>query len=221
MIHTRFPRPIEDFRQPYEWIVADPPWPYRNVKTGGSMTSGSAAQYPVMTMDDILNLPVPEIAAKDCCCFLWTTTPLLPQGLAVLDRWGFEYKSALYWDKKNYPLGFWFRGRVEPCLIGIRGTVKAFRSSAVNIIQDEPAEEYLCDAIILEEKARGWRRGGAARRSSSSPAGSGRAGTPSATRSCRGRRGHDPRYQPAGGRPVRGGCSRHVVQRPRPRPHPS
>ena len=155
MIFRTFPRPFEDFRQPYEWIVADPPWPYRNVKTGGSMTSGSAAQYEVMTMDDILNLPVPEIAAKDCCIFLWTTTPLLPQGLAVLDRWGFEYRSALYWDKKNYPLGFWFRGRVEPCLIGIRGRVKAFRSSAVNIIQDTPVEEYLCDAIVLEEKARG------------------------------------------------------------------
>jgi len=155
MIHTHFPRLFEDIQQPYSWIVADPPWPYRNKKTGGSMSSGSAAQYDVMTMDDIRNLPVPEIAAKDCCCFLWTTTPLLPQGLAVLDRWGFEYKSCLYWDKKNYPLGFWFRGRVEPCLIGIRGTVKAFRSSAVNLIQDAPAEEYLCDAIVLEEKARG------------------------------------------------------------------
>jgi len=155
MIHTHFPRLFEDIQQPYSWIVADPPWPYRNKNTGGSMTSGSAAQYAVMTMDDILNLPVPEIAAKDCCCFLWTTTPLLPQGLAVLDQWGFEYKSCLYWDKKNYPLGFWFRGRVEPCLIGIRGKVKAFRSSAVNLIQDTPAEEYLADSIVLEEKARG------------------------------------------------------------------
>ena len=136
MIFSTFPRPFEDFQQPYRWIVADPPWPYRNKNTGGSMTSGSAAQYDVMTLDEILNLPVPEIAAKDSCIFLWTTTPLLPQGLAVLDRWGFEFKSALYWDKKNYPLGFWFRGRVEPCLIGIRGKVKAFRSSAVNLIQD-------------------------------------------------------------------------------------
>jgi N6-adenosine-specific RNA methylase IME4 len=25
----------------------------------------------------------------------------------------------------------------------------------VNLIQDTPAEEYLCDAIVLEEKARG------------------------------------------------------------------
>lgn len=155
MIHTHFPRPFEDFPQPYEWIVADPPWPYRNKNTGGTMSSGSAAQYAVMTMEEILNLPVPDIAAKDSCLFLWTTTPLLPAGLAVLERWGFGFKSALYWDKKNYPLGFWFRGRVEPCLIGIRGKVKAFRSSAVNLIQDEPTEDYLCDAIILEEKARG------------------------------------------------------------------
>jgi len=53
MIHTTFPRPFEDFPRPYEWIVADPPWPYRNKKTGGSMTSGSAAQYDVMTVDEI------------------------------------------------------------------------------------------------------------------------------------------------------------------------
>lgn len=155
MIHTTFPRPFEDFPRPYEWIVADPPWPYRNKKTGGSMTSGSAAQYDVMTVDEIRTLPVPEITAKNCCCFLWTTTPLLPVGLEVLDAWGFKYKSALYWDKQNYPLGFWFRGRVEPCLIGIRGKVKAFRHRAVNLAQDEPTAAYLCDSLVLEEKARG------------------------------------------------------------------
>jgi N6-adenosine-specific RNA methylase IME4 len=155
MIFSSFPRPFEDFVQPYEWIVADPPWPYRNVNTGGSMSSGSAAQYSVMTLDEIKRLPVPEIAAKNACLFLWATTPLWKEGIEVLEAWGFEHKTTIYWDKKNYPLGHWFRGRVEYCHLGIRGTVKAFRSSAVNLIQDTPTEAYLPDDIVLEEKAQG------------------------------------------------------------------
>ena len=65
------------------------------------------------------------------------TTPLLPEGLDLLRAWGYRYKTALYWDKVRYGMGFWFRGQVEPCLIGIRGKVPAFRSSARNLFAEK------------------------------------------------------------------------------------
>lgn len=120
----------------YRCIVADPPWSYRNKNTGGSLTSGSAAQYPTMPVSELAALPVPAIAAPDSILFLWATTPLLPDAFRLMAVWGFSYKTAIYWDKQNYPLGFWFRGRVEPCLVGIRGKVPAFRSRAVNMIAE-------------------------------------------------------------------------------------
>ena len=49
---------------PYEIIYADPPWPYRNKKTGGSHKSGSEQHYDVMTMEDIQALPVADLADK-------------------------------------------------------------------------------------------------------------------------------------------------------------
>ncbi|GAI63912.1 unnamed protein product, partial [marine sediment metagenome] len=95
--------------------------------TGGSMKSGSAAKYPTMSLEELKQLPVQKIAAKDSILFLWTTTPLLDETFEIMKAWQFAYKTAIYWYKiKSWGLGFWFRGEVELCLLGIRGKVKAF-----------------------------------------------------------------------------------------------
>jgi len=119
----------------YKIIYADPAWPYRNVKTGGSMSSGAAAKYPVMSLNDICNLNIESITDKNAVCFLWVTTPLLPDGLTVLKAWGFTYKTSLYWHKSGrIGLGYWYRGNVEQCLFGIKGKITAFRIPKPNII---------------------------------------------------------------------------------------
>jgi len=125
----------------YQIIYADPPWHYRNVKTGGSMNSGASAKYPVLNMADIMALPVPRISDKSSVLFLWATTPLLPDCLSVLQAWGYRYKTAIYWRKiMSLGMGFWFRGQVEVCLMGTRGKVKAFRIQQPNFIQSKARE---------------------------------------------------------------------------------
>jgi len=120
----------------YQIIYADPPWSYRNKKTGGSMTSGSKSKYPVMELEDIKKLPIQNIATKDSVLFLWATTPLLPEALEVMKAWGYRYKTAIYWRKiMSLGMGFWFRGQVEVLLMGIKGKVKAFRIQKPNFIQ--------------------------------------------------------------------------------------
>ena len=37
-------------------------------------------------------------------------------------------------------MGYWFRGQVEPCLVGVRGHVKAFRHQRANFIQSRARE---------------------------------------------------------------------------------
>jgi N6-adenosine-specific RNA methylase IME4 len=54
----------------YRVIYADPPYQYRNVRTGGSMKSGSAQKYPVMKTEDICGLPVNKISDNDSVLFL-------------------------------------------------------------------------------------------------------------------------------------------------------
>ena len=120
----------------YKIIYADPPWSYRNKKTGGSMKSGSMAKYHTMSLDEIKSLPIQKIANKDSVLFLWATTPLLPEAFEVMKAWGYQYKTAIYWRKlMSLGMGFWFRGQVEVLLMGIKGKVKAFRIQKPNFIQ--------------------------------------------------------------------------------------
>jgi len=120
----------------YDIIYADPPWSYRNKNTGGSMKSGASAKYPTMSLEEIKNLPIKNISQKNAVLFLWVTVPLLPEGIQVLQQWGFKYKTMLTWRKiMSLGLGFWFRGQTEHILMGVKGNVKAFRIQKANFYQ--------------------------------------------------------------------------------------
>jgi len=158
----------------YKTIVADPPWQYKNKKTGRSMKSGSQTKYSTMSTEDICSLPLmKDIADKDCILFLWATIPMLPDAFKVMKAWGFTYKTAIIWRKiMSWGLGFWFRGQCEICLMGIKGKIKAFRYQKSNFIQSkvrrhsQKPEEFfeLIDPIIprpaielfAREKREGW-----------------------------------------------------------------
>jgi N6-adenosine-specific RNA methylase IME4 len=63
------------------------------------------AHYPTVAIDDILALPVAELAANDAVLLLWATTPVLPQALAVMGM-AFEYKTNLVWVKDRGGTGY-------------------------------------------------------------------------------------------------------------------
>jgi site-specific DNA-methyltransferase (adenine-specific) len=123
----------------YGCILADPAWQYDNKKTGGSLVSGAASKYPTMPLEQIKALPVKEITSKQCVLFLWVTVPLLPEGLEVLNAWGFNYKTMITWRKSHFKgLGYWYRGVTEHLLVGVKGDVKAFNSQKNNHIGIAP-----------------------------------------------------------------------------------
>jgi hypothetical protein len=49
----------------YNVIYADPPWTFNNKNTGGSFKSGAANKYKVMTLEDIILLPIDAITKND------------------------------------------------------------------------------------------------------------------------------------------------------------
>lgn len=124
----------------YRVILADPPWAYRNEKTGGTnMISGASSHYPVMSMEDLKQMPINEISHADSILILWVTNPLIPQGVELVKAWGFEYVTGFPWIKvKNVShslwdgidiklnrmaLGFWVRGVSEYVMIAKRGNI--------------------------------------------------------------------------------------------------
>lgn len=118
----------------YQIIYADPPWQYKNKKTGGSMKSGSEAKYQTMSTEDICKLKIPS--QKDSVLYLWATVPLITDAFKVMDAWGYKYKTMITWRKiMSLGMGYWYRGQCEHLLFGIKGKVKAFRMQEANFIQ--------------------------------------------------------------------------------------
>src|SRR3990172_11529745 len=109
-------------------ILADPPWQFQN-RTGKVAPEHKRLQrYTTLTLEDIKALPVSEAAAETCHLYLWVPNALLPEGLAVMDAWGFHYKSNIVWHKirkdggpDGRGVGFYFRNVTELILFGVRG----------------------------------------------------------------------------------------------------
>ena len=68
-------------------IYADPPWKYRNRNIHSKFGGGAAAHYNLMTMEEIKNLPIKELAAENCALFLWVTFPLLDEQIKLFKEW--------------------------------------------------------------------------------------------------------------------------------------
>lgn len=110
---------------PFGAIMADPPWTFATYSAKGKGRSAEQ-HYGCMSLDDIKALPVADVAAPDCCLFLWATNPMLPQALEVMAAWGFAYKTVAFcWTKPGFMgLGYWTRANAELCLLGTRGKPK-------------------------------------------------------------------------------------------------
>jgi N6-adenosine-specific RNA methylase IME4 len=104
-------------------IYADPPWKFGVHSEVTGREKSAENHYPTMPTDDIFALfaKIGEPAARDAVCFLWATNPMLPQGLATLEAWGFAYVHHWIWDKQVAGTGYWGRDRHELLLIGRRG----------------------------------------------------------------------------------------------------
>ena len=102
----------------YKTIYADPPWPERG---GGKIKRGADRHYALMTVKEIMALPVADLAEDNCHLYLWATNNYLPDALRVMAAWGFAYKTTITWGKDRFGLGQYFRGQTEHCLFGVRG----------------------------------------------------------------------------------------------------
>ena len=109
----------------YGVILADPPWRFEPYSRSSGLDRSADNHYPTSVLGEIMALGVPSIAAEDCVLWLWATVPMLPQALAVMDAWGFAYKSHLVWQKDRVGTGYWFRNQHELLLVGTRGDIPA------------------------------------------------------------------------------------------------
>lgn len=161
----------------YQIIYADPPWSYGDKMSG---RGGATDHYKTMTNEEIYNLPVKELAEKDSVLFLWATSPLLPEAIETIKRWGFRFKTVAFcWNKQHSSgkwvsnMGRWTMGNIEICLLGVKGKPKRVvknvkqlviaerkRHSEKPLVVRERIVELMGDLprveLFARQKAQGW-----------------------------------------------------------------
>lgn len=141
------PLPVIDGGWPV--IMADPPWHFRSYTSVPDHKSSRSAQrhYRTMTFEEIVDMRVRDVAAKDAHLWLWITGPFLHRFEEVMRAWGFKYSgSGLVWMKLkrsagkaqmqlvrldeinrfmlHFGMGHTTRKNVEFCLLGRRGNCR-------------------------------------------------------------------------------------------------
>jgi N6-adenosine-specific RNA methylase IME4 len=95
-----------------------------------------------MDNKSIANLPINQIADKNCILFIWVTMPKLNECFDIIKKWGFVYKTCGFvWIKKNkksdsifWGVGRWTRSNAEICLIATKGKPKRISAKVHSVI---------------------------------------------------------------------------------------
>jgi N6-adenosine-specific RNA methylase IME4 len=118
-----------------ELIVCDPPWRYgRDASTNG-WRSSARRFYAALTEEELCSMRVGDYCANDAVLLMWSTAKHIPSALAIMNAWGFDYRTIFQvWCKTTnagqplFGLGLYSRSSTEYLLLGIKGKVKRLLS---------------------------------------------------------------------------------------------
>lgn len=133
----------------YNIVLADPPWQFRVWSEKGKDRNADT-HYKTMSKKEIQDLNVQAICEDNAVLFLWVTYPCLEEGLELIKKWGFTYKTCGFsWiktnKKQNTPftgLGYYTRANNEICLLATRGKPLKRKSKAVKQVVISPIREH-------------------------------------------------------------------------------
>lgn len=133
----------------FKTIMADPPWRFQNRTGKVAPEHRRLDRYSTLGLDDICALPVADVAARNAHLYLWVPNALLPEGMRVMEEWGFRYVSNIVWAKRRKDggpdgrgVGFYFRNVTELILFGVRGSMRTLAParSQVNMLETRKRE---------------------------------------------------------------------------------
>lgn len=133
----------------FQTILADPPWRFTNRTGKVAPEHRRLDRYSTMSLETIKALAVSKVAAKNAHLYLWVPNALLPDGLDVMQAWGFRYVSNIVWAKRRKDggpdgrgVGFYFRNVTELLLFGVKGSMRTLAPgrSQVNMIETRKRE---------------------------------------------------------------------------------
>lgn len=156
------PIPQKDYRL----IVLDPPWLFSLREA--DKTHRGRCSYPSMTDEEILKMPIYDIAHEHAYVLLWVTNNHQHLGFRCLEKWGFIHRSTFTWEKvtkdgrPHIGMGHYGRNCTEHFLVATKGEPGSFSTHGLtnipNIIRarrrkhSQKPEEFWTIANQLAEK---------------------------------------------------------------------
>ncbi len=139
----------------YDIIVIDPPWPIKKIQRESRPNQGDTLDYPTMTIQDITNLPIGNMANDNSMCFLCTINQFLEESLKILRVWGFKFHLSITWDKQNGMCLFGFHRRTELIVVGYKGHMEMYpkKKAMPTIITESSWGKHSVKPDILYEWA--------------------------------------------------------------------
>ncbi|MGE0735909.1 MAG: MT-A70 family methyltransferase [Alphaproteobacteria bacterium] len=109
-------------------LLADPPWRFANRTGKMAPEHRRLSRYETLSVEEIAALPIGAVTEATSHLYLWVPNALLPDGITVMQAWGFTYKTNLVWHKirkdggsDGRGVGFYFRNVTELILFGVKG----------------------------------------------------------------------------------------------------
>lgn len=132
----------------YNIIYADPPWQFS--AWSNKAQKHVTKHYATMTIQEIMELPVKNLADENSVLFMWATFPNLPLALSAIEAWGFTYKTCAFtWLKQNkkssglfWGMGYYTRSNAEICLLATKGKPLPRLSHKVHSAIVSPIEQH-------------------------------------------------------------------------------
>ncbi len=130
-------------------LLVDLPWRFANRTGKNAPEHQRLMRYATLPLEAILALPMASLALPQSHLYLWVPNALLPEGLAVMQQWGFTYRRYLMWEKvrkdgqpDGQGTGFYFRNVTEVILFGARGQLRTLAPGRrqVNVIRTRKRE---------------------------------------------------------------------------------
>lgn len=143
------PPPLPSVAGGFSTILADPPWRFSNRTGKVAPEHRRLDRYSTMSLDMIKDLRVKDVSARNAHLYLWVPNALLPEGMQVMEAWGFRYVSNIIWAKRRKDggpdgrgVGFYFRNVTEVLLFGVKGSLRTLAParSQVNMIETRKRE---------------------------------------------------------------------------------
>src|SRR5262245_44627870 len=90
---------LNGFAARFGAILIDPPWRFANRTGKVAPEHRRLRRYQTMSFEEIGSLPIGQIARPKSHLYLWCPNALLLEGLSIMKRWGFDYKTNVVWYK--------------------------------------------------------------------------------------------------------------------------